>query len=124
MILCVGTSGSGKSVLLRHLQVHNVVSEGVAGSEGEEEQGASLRSTIPTVGTNLATLSRSRTKKNQEYVADKWFWVIQGWAKFPFPGLVKFVPAVAYHFCLKLPEKFTQPVYHFLAHHCIAWLKM
>ena len=63
MILCVGTSGSGKSVLLRHLQVHNVVSEGVAGSEGEEDGGASLRSTIPTVGTNLATLSRSRTKK-------------------------------------------------------------
>ena len=67
MILCVGTSGSGKSVLLRHLQVHNVVSEGV-GVEGEEE-GASLRSTIPTVGTNLANLSRSRTKKNQEIVA-------------------------------------------------------
>ena len=77
MILCVGTSGSGKSVLLRHLQVHNVVSEGVAaGSEGEEDGGASLRSTIPTVGTNLATLTRSRTKKNQEYVADKWFWVV------------------------------------------------
>ena len=110
MILCVGTSGSGKSVLLRHLQVHNVVTEGVAaGSEGEEDGGASLRSTIPTVGTNLATLSRSRTKKNQEYVADKWFWVIQGWAKFPFPGLVKFVPAVAYHFCHDLLEQFSQP---------------
>lgn len=69
MILCVGTSGSGKSVLLRHLQVHSDVSEGVVGVEGEEE-GASLRSTIPTVGTNLANLSRSRTKKNQEIAAD------------------------------------------------------
>ena len=68
MILCVGTSGCGKSVLLRHLQVHNAVSEGV-GADSEEE-GASLRSTIPTVGTNLANLSRSRTKKNQEFVAN------------------------------------------------------
>ena len=72
MILCVGTSGSGKSVLLRHLQVHNVVSESIhVGVEVEgEEEGVSLRSTIPTVGTNLANLSRSRTKKNQEIVAD------------------------------------------------------
>ena len=28
---------------------------------------------------------------------------IQGWAKFAFPGLVNFVPAVAYNFCLNLP---------------------
>ena len=26
-----------------------------------------------------------------------------------FPGLVKFVPAVAYHFSLNLPEAFSQP---------------
>ena len=70
MILCVGTSGSGKSVLLRHLQVHNVVSESIGVEVEGEEEGVSLRSTIPTVGTNLANLSRSRTKKNQEIVAD------------------------------------------------------
>ena len=28
--------------------------------------------------------------------------------------LVKFDPAVAYHFCLTLPEKFSQPGAHFL----------
>ena len=49
--------------------MHNAVSEGT-GVEGEEDGGVSLRSTIPTVGTNLANLSRSRTKKNQEIVAD------------------------------------------------------
>ena len=29
---------------------------------------------------------------------------VQGLAKFPFLGLVNCVPAVAYHFCLNLPE--------------------
>ena len=29
---------------------------------------------------------------------------LQGTSKRPFPGLVNFVPAVAYHFCLNLPE--------------------
>ena len=32
-----------------------------------------------------------------------------GWATFLFPGWVNFVPAVAFHFCLNLPEKFSQP---------------
>ena len=35
--------------------------------------------------------------------------IVQRWAKFPFPGLVNFVPAVAYHLCLKLPAKFSKP---------------
>ena len=35
---------------------------------------------------------------------------LQGWAKLSFPGLVKFVPAVAYHFCFNLPVAFSQPV--------------
>ena len=34
---------------------------------------------------------------------------VQEWVKFPFPGLVNFVPAVAYHFCLNLPKTFSQP---------------
>ena len=36
-----------------------------------------------------------------------------GWAKKWTPGLVNFVPAVAYNFCINLPEKFSQPGDHF-----------
>ena len=32
---------------------------------------------------------------------------------------MNFVRAVAYHFCLNLPEKFSQPGDHFLAHPCM-----
>ena len=42
-------------------------------------------------------------------------YVIQGSAKRRSPGLVNFVAAVAYHFCLALPAAFTQPRVHFLA---------
>ena len=34
---------------------------------------------------------------------------IQAWAKRVVPGLVNFVPAVTYHFCLNLAENFSQP---------------
>ena len=34
---------------------------------------------------------------------------IQGISKRLFPGLVNFVPAVAHHLCLNLPEAFSQP---------------
>ena len=34
------------------------------------------------------------------------------------PGCVKFVPAVAFHFCLALPPAFTQPADHLLARLC------
>ena len=34
---------------------------------------------------------------------------IQGTFKRSFPGLVNFVPAAAYHYCLNLPEAFSQP---------------
>ena len=34
---------------------------------------------------------------------------VQGISKRPFPGLVNFVPAVAYLFCLNLPAAFWQP---------------
>ena len=38
-----------------------------------------------------------------------------GLGKKPFPGLVNFVAAVAYHFCLSLPAAFTQPGVNLLA---------
>ena len=44
---------------------------------------------------------------------------INGWrAKKWSLGLVNFVPSVAYHFCLSLPEKLSQPRDHFLAKLC------
>ena len=44
---------------------------------------------------------------------------VQGSAKRLWPGLVDFVPAVAYHFCFNLPAAFTQPGQSFLAKPCI-----
>ena len=35
--------------------------------------------------------------------------IIQSWEHFFVVGLVKFVPAFAYHFCLNLPATFSQP---------------
>ena len=43
---------------------------------------------------------------------------VQGSAKGLRPGLVYFVPAVAYHFCLSLPAAFSQPGNGTLAHPC------
>ena len=43
---------------------------------------------------------------------------VQGLAKRWSPGLVNFVPALAYHFCLVLPAAFTQPGAHLLAEPC------
>ena len=43
---------------------------------------------------------------------------IQGSAKRRGTGLVNFVPAVAYHFCLALPTEFTQPWARLLADPC------
>ena len=43
---------------------------------------------------------------------------LQGSAKRRSPGLVHFVPAVAYHFCLNLPAAFTQPGARLLAKPC------
>ena len=34
------------------------------------------------------------------------------------PGLVNFIPTVAYHFCLNLPEILSQPCDDFLPHRC------
>ena len=43
---------------------------------------------------------------------------VQGTAKRRFPGLVNFIAAVAYHFCLALPAAFTQPWDHLLVEPC------
>ena len=45
---------------------------------------------------------------------------VQGTSKRPFPGLVNFVPAIAYHFCLNLPGAFSQPGHGLLEVPCIA----
>ena len=44
---------------------------------------------------------------------------IQRSAKVDAPGLVNFIPAVAYHFCLNLPAAFTKPGASTLADLCI-----
>ena len=43
---------------------------------------------------------------------------VQWWAEALFPGLVNFVPAVAYQFCLNMPATFSQPGNGNLAHPC------
>ena len=49
---------------------------------------------------------------------------IQGSPKECFPGLVNFVTAVAYHFCLNLPRAFSQPGKHSFGDPCILNLKV
>ena len=44
--------------------------------------------------------------------------VIQGWVKMLAPGLMNFVPAVAYHFCLNFPEKILSTWGSLLAQPC------
>ena len=46
------------------------------------------------------------------------FLPLQGWDKKWSSGSVNFVPAVAYHFCLNLQGKCSQPGDHFLAQPC------
>ena len=43
---------------------------------------------------------------------------VQGWAKKWIPGLVDFVPALAYHLGFNLPETSSQPGADFLARPC------
>ena len=50
---------------------------------------------------------------------EKGYLDVQGWAQFPLPGWVNFVPAVAYHFCLNLPAPFTRPGNSNFAQPCI-----
>ena len=44
---------------------------------------------------------------------------VQGSVNRRSPGLVNYVPALAYHLCLDLPAAFTQPGDHLLAEPCI-----
>ena len=43
---------------------------------------------------------------------------IQGLAKRRYPGLISFVPAVAYHFYLAMPAAITQPGDNLIAEPC------
>ena len=49
---------------------------------------------------------------------------VQRSAKVGAPSLVKFVPAVAYHFCLNLPAAFTQPGASILVDLCTSQKKL
>lgn len=90
MILCVGTSGSGKSVLLRHLQHKDELVNSTTALNGVQASasapptaktmtnGATAATTtlvntptFPTVGTNLVTLTKQRVKKNQTLAPDQ-----------------------------------------------------
>ena len=44
---------------------------------------------------------------------------VQTWAKVDAPALVNFVPSVAFHYYLNLPDTFTEPVASNLADLCI-----
>ena len=64
MILCLGTVGSGKSVLLKELQLHEAkrekTKEGKSNGNVDNAKIASdnaTANTIPTIGTNLVTLT-------------------------------------------------------------------
>ena len=49
---------------------------------------------------------------------------VQGSAKRRSPGLVNFVIALAYHFCLALPAVFPQPGDHLLAEPCNSYMRL
>ena len=49
--------------------------------------------------------------------------IIQGISTRPFPGLVNFVPAVAYLFCLNLPAAFLQPANSLVELPCVNSLR-
>ena len=49
---------------------------------------------------------------------------VLGWAQVSIQGLVNFVTAVAYHFCINFPVAFLQPENGNLAHPCIICLHL
>ena len=63
-------------------------------------------------GISLPLISQS------EYQIAVPFFSMQGSAQRRTPGLVNFVPALAYPFCLALPAAFTQPGDHLLVEPC------
>ena len=68
-------------------------------------------------------LPRLRPIEHNQNTISQQHWMIhfvQGSAKRHRPGLVNFTVAVAYHFCLSLPETFTQPGRSLIAEPCTA----
>ena len=80
--------------------------------EGGGEEGGELYPCRRNV-TELQFKAELVEKKREDFDVD-----IQGSAKRWSPGLVSFVPALAYHFCLALPAAFTQPGACLLAEPC------
>ena len=66
---------------------------------------------------NTYRLRHKQIKSDVSYVSIS---EIQSSAKRWFPGLVNFVSAIPYHFCLAYPAAFTQPGNHLLAYPCIS----
>ena len=72
----------------------------------------------PTCVISFECLKRNYVVAQRE-IEVRWPLIcIQGPAKKRFPGCENFVLAVAYHFCLALPEKFSQPGNHSFAGPC------
>ena len=92
-----------------------------ARSEEEEEDGATATASVPAATAHNVNCSKAarggpragprppslRSKPDGE--------AIQGSAKRQSQGLVNFIPAVAYHFCLALLAAFTQSGAHLLS---------
>ena len=69
MILCVGTLGSGKSILLKHLQARN--NELLRQQTKETLNNAVADNTsVPTMGTNLITLTKPKVMNNFCYTLE------------------------------------------------------
>ena len=62
MILCVGTLGSGKSALLRALQLYGIdITNAPAGEEDAvKKKVMEVPYTTPTAGTDILTISRTK----------------------------------------------------------------
>ena len=62
MILCVGTLGSGKSALLRALQLYgiDITNAPVGGEEAVKKKVMEVPYTTPTAGTDILTISRTK----------------------------------------------------------------
>ena len=62
------------------------------------------------VGKRASRKERTEAMRNaQGFIKKKGKRRLQGTTEMLWPGLVSFVPALAYHFCLALPAAFTQP---------------
>ena len=89
-----------------------------------------MRTTLPEIGSR-PLLDKWPNQANKSLFGSKtlyciifeqlcYFSHVQGSAKRRSPGLVKFVAAVTYYFCLALPGAITQPGDHLSAEPCIS----